>query len=423
MIFRKLLLCHYRIIPLQKYSYENSNELNTADPVIFYGLNPHEHAVYIPSSGLLEKNTAEFLIPEVSFKDDILTLFPEKHSHFGVDFDLFSAAFYLLSGYYFYFLNDYDQHLRYNEKNDFFIKNRIFQEPWVQVWTTLLAGMLKKVFPAFEYSPPQFSWNFTFDVDHPYAFLHKGIRSLAGFLKDSLTLNISNFSKRFQAFINSVDPYDTFQYISDFVPPDKGRFFFLIESLTRYDNYTSSQNKHYRRLIRGLAEQNYGIGIHPSYSTFLSPQAIKIEKEMLEEITEMEIKSARQHFLRYRLPFTPEYYLESEIIHDYNAVTVYEPGFRFGISIPFQWFNLQQNVMTPLIIFPTVVMDTTLKFYQNLSPEMAFQQINALVEKISITGGCFSMLWHNGSLSQIHGWQGYRELFESLIIKLKQLEN
>jgi len=419
-LFRLILQVPYRIIPADRYFNDEEIKNLTQGPLIFYGVEPSQKSIYIPSSGLLSETGIRTELPETLLKNNQLYILPQKHEFQGFEFDLFSASFYVLTAYYFYQARVFDKHGRYLENSNFLVQNNYFSEPWVQVWALSLAEKMKELFPEFSYEKPEFDWRMTIDVDHPFAFLHKGWRGIAGFAKDIITLRFNNLYYRSRAFYHHTDPYETFSFICNELSPEKTVFFFLIWRESGYDGHFTSKNKHYQKIIKQLAGNGYQIGIHPSYLTFLSRQAIKVEKEILEEVTGEEVKKARQHFLRYRLPHTPEIYVNEGITDDFNALNATVPGFRFGMAIPFKWYNLKEDIMTSLTLQPEMVMDVTLQNYLRLDPVQAFNTIIRLIEKVRQYGGIFSMLWHNSSLAEIHGWQGYRKVFLDVVSYLKQ---
>ena len=68
-----------------------------------------------------------------------------------------------------------------------------------------------------------------------------------------------------------------------------------------------------------------------------------------------------------------------------------------------------------LRIYPFAVMDVTLKDYMNLDIAAAKQEINELVESTKEVNGLFISIWHNHSLSERDGWEGWKELYEDMV--------
>ncbi|MBT7828285.1 MAG: hypothetical protein HN600_16990, partial [Bacteroidetes bacterium] len=143
----------------------------------------------------------------------------------------------------------------------------------------------------------------------------------------------------------------------------------------------------------------------------------------LEEIIGKRILSVRQHYLKYRNPKTRLFYTELGLRQDYNAAMSSSIGFRNGMGIPFPWFNLLANEMTTLFIHPQMAMDVTLKDYMGLSAEESIQKIINLIEECKKYNLTFSLLWHNSSLSEIHGWEGWKLVFQESVRMLNESTN
>jgi hypothetical protein len=69
---------------------------------------------------------------------------------------------------------------------------------------------------------------------------------------------------------------------------------------------------------------------------------------------------------------------------------------------------------TELTVFPFIVMDVTCRKYQGLSPEQAIAEISVLKGRVKEVSGTFTSLWHNESLSEWNGWEGWRRVYEEV---------
>lgn len=90
-------------------------------------------------------------------------------------------------------------------------------------------------------------------------------------------------------------------------------------------------------------------------------------------------------------------------------------GFRAGICSSFYFYDLDQEVQTPLLIHPFAVMDATFRYYLKVNPEQVIDLIKPLIEEVKAVNGTFISLWHNESLSENHIWKGYRDIYEELL--------
>jgi hypothetical protein len=74
------------------------------------------------------------------------------------------------------------------------------------------------------------------------------------------------------------------------------------------------------------------------------------------------------------------------------------PGFRAGLCVSFPFFDLESNTITPLMLHPGCIMDTTFRDDLHLSPHESlpwYLQCNAEVQR---WGGTFISIWHNDLL-------------------------
>jgi hypothetical protein len=60
-------------------------------------------------------------------------------------------------------------------------------------------------------------------------------------------------------------------------------------------------------------------------------------------------------------------------------------------------------------------MDGTLRQYRHLTAEAAKATVSDLIAATRKAGGLFVSIWHNTSLSETNGWEGWREVFEKTL--------
>jgi hypothetical protein len=106
------------------------------------------------------------------------------------------------------------------------------------------------------------------------------------------------------------------------------------------------------------------------------------------------------------------------IAEDYSMGFADRPGFRAGISVPFRFFDLEENKSTDLTVYPFQVMDTGLRQYLGLNSHEALEKILSLADKVRKTGGTFITLWHNESLSEWKEWTGWSEVYRQMVKEL-----
>ena len=79
------------------------------------------------------------------------------------------------------------------------------------------------------------------------------------------------------------------------------------------------------------------------------------------------------------------------------------------------FYDLDNEVETKLRVHPFAIMEGTLKYHMNVHPEDALQKIKPLIDEVRAVNGVFISLWHNESLGTSKAWQGWRNIYESMI--------
>ena len=175
----------------------------------------------------------------------------------------------------------------------------------------------------------------------------------------------------------------------------RSRVKILTTSFSKYNKNISPKSKTFKELIRflkGFSE----IGLHPSYLSSERPELFIKEKNLLEEIGNIQVRKSRQHYLRFQFPSTFEALIEAGIQEDYSLGWHDEAGFRLSTTIPVPFFNIITNCIRPLILVPLTAMDGALYHcYESL--EDCKKVVNELRHEVEKHGGTFVVLYHNNS--------------------------
>ncbi|HTN20179.1 MAG TPA: polysaccharide deacetylase family protein [Pelobium sp.] len=317
------------------------------------------------------------------------------------DFEVFAASFYFLSRYEEYVSSERDEHLRFEGKNSLAYENGFLERPLIDEWAYKIAKIIKKTFQEFEVKKRTFTYIPTLDIDRPFYFRNERfIRKLAKFV-------LGGFKK---------DPFDVYQQVADWDKRYnlKTIYFFLVGTKHVNDVSPGSGNKLYQSVIR-QAVKTHQIGIHPSYFAALNPEEVAIEKNKLAEISKTEINISRQHYLMLRLPKTYRSLIDAGIKADYTLAFADVAGFRASTCTPFLWYDLELEKSTNLTLYPTAVMDQTLRRYMNLTPAEALQFIIQLMQNVKAVNGTFISLWHNESINDFGVWKGWKTVYEEML--------
>lgn len=251
----------------------------------------------------------------------------------------------------------------------------------------------------------------TLDIDMTHAVKGKPLwRVLPAIIQEFF---LQKHIEKFLIWVGrKADPYDNFDYQLDFFKCNDLRaiYFFQVGQYGTYDKNLNIENRRFKEVLDKCKFQT--IGIHPSYASFLDEFKVKNEIKRLREKTETEVSFSRQHFLRFKLPESYRIILDSGIRKEFSMGYSESLGFRASVSRPFNWFDLERNKTTDLIIQPFCVMDVTLQYFMKLNIEQAKDKITHVYNQVNKVGGVFSFCFHNESLSDQKQWKGWREVFE-----------
>jgi len=383
------------------------------------GIDPGAFNIF--STGLLFSAGIKDHEPDVFYRDGSYFMYKAPPG-FDLDFDLFSSVFYLLSRYEEYLPFKPDEYGRFEPKQSLAFRKGFINEPVVDQWVLLLCNKLIEKYPDLVFPKRSFGSKITFDIDNPWAFLHKGwIRTTGGLLKDLIKCNLSNFIYRLSVITGKKkDPFDQYNYILQ-LEKQSGHdftFFFLSGNTGKFDTNLALKKKAFKLLLRQL-KGDHDIGIHPSYRSNKSFKTLQEEFERFSAISGSKSHISRQHFLMIRFPETYRRLIQLGVEADYSLGYAGVTGFRAGTSLPFRFYDIENEFTTPLILYPFIIMDVTLRQYLNLSPEAAIKHIRHLYIKTREVNGIFTVLWHNESLSEHGEWKGWRKVFEEGLLNLK----
>lgn len=335
----------------------------------------------------------------------------------AMPFDVFAAAFYLVTRYEEYVCTKTDDHGRFPCSESLAFRQSFLQRPIVDLWAFELLKMLKpnhQIQRYFELKP-------TIDVDNFYKYRRKGIfGSLFLFAKGLLKKDFDGVKTRFDVLLRKQDdPFFNFEAIMTLhkqfcLMP---QFFFHVGGNGRFDKkmLLPTISKRYNRLIRQIATMT-DIGIHPSYKAAFSEKRFLKEMRRLQTVSKQTIVANRFHFLRFRLPESYRMLLRLGIKSDYSMLYADEIGFRAGTSLPFPFFDLEKNEETELTIYPAPIMDATLlKPHQSI--DKAAIVIVKMLDDVKRTHGTFITLFHNEHLAN----KVILNFYEALLKHAKQL--
>ncbi len=394
---------------------------------INYSKRQVEHALTIIPHGLLW---------ETGITPQQITVKQEKWWRFyffeqnsdPVPFDIFSAAFWLLSRYEEYHTTTSDAHGRFDHQASLAYKEQFLSVPLVDCWVQQLVYHLKQQFSDFKIKETGFEPLSTIDIDFAYRYIGIGLgRQLGKLTKSLLQLRLADtFTQLKSMFGFERDPYDTYGYIRQMALTNQVplQYFVLMKSGTSYDKNINPDDPLMRQTLHKIS-QEFPVGLHPSYHSADQKNLLQEEKTKLEKLLQQQVSVSRQHFLRFRLPQTYQVLAEAGFTADYSMGYSNICGFRASTCKPFYFYNPENDTSSELLVYSPVVMDTALRNGMKLTAEQASILTEQLMNEVQKAGGLFISIWHNSNLGREEGWEPWRKVFEKMhtLASVKQLEN
>jgi hypothetical protein len=371
-------------------------------------------ALHIYPNGLLQQTTIVNQKIAVVKHPQWQHLFFEQAGA-SIPFDIFAAVFWLLSRYEEYNALDTDEHGRFMHEKALAYTNGFLNKPLVDIWAEQLGYVIRQIFPEVMIKKPPFQFLSTIDID--FAYRYKGIgvkRGVAKLIKAIFELRLTDALQQLQTIAGAEkDPYDTYTYISKTAQNHSVPllYFFLLRTGTQFDKNIDPISADMRALAMKLSRE-FACGIHPSYGC--THEMLQVEIKQLEAYTGKNVNQSRLHFLKINLPYSFTMLAAAGIKADYSMGYSKHCGFRASTSNPFYFFNLHTNECTSLLLYPSAVMDTALRYGMKLDTHEAEQTIESCMNEVAKTGGMFISIWHNSNLSKAEGWMEWREVFEKM---------
>jgi hypothetical protein len=331
-------------------------------------------------------------------------------------FDIFAAAFYLLSRYEEYLPFQPDKYGRFPHEASLAYKENFLHLPLVNYWLEDFKKALRAKFPNLSFRMKDFKFIPSYDIDIAYSYKYKGLkRNLGGFYNSVLKREWKYFLDRWDVLFNKKkDPFDSYEWLDSLHLYCRTRayYFFLLAKNQVGVDKNISPDKHAIQSLIAYHAKGYTVGIHPSWQSGDEQAVLMEELDKLEKIIGSPVKYSRQHYLRMSLPQTYRRLIDVGIEKDFSMGYGSSNGFRASMASSFYWFDLKAEKKSELMLFPFCFMDSTAFYEQKLTPKAAFAELMEYYNKIKQINGLMVTIWHNNFFGTDTMFAGWKEVYE-----------
>lgn len=336
-------------------------------------------------------------------------------------FDLFAGIFFFITRYEEYLPHQKDSYGRYSHQSSLAYKEGFLHLPLVNLWLEDFRALLTERFPDLTLPSSEFYLKLTYDIDIAWSYRNKGFKRNAGALAKLF------FSGKWKSMMYRLrvirgkrrDPFDAYEWMDDLHQQfglQPIYFFLVAQQIGKFDKNIDVQKQEFQTLVKDIAAK-YTIGLHPSWASSDQQPLLPREKSWLERISEQTITSSRQHYLRFELPATYRRLINLGILDEYSMGYGTINGFRASVATPFFWYDLKNEVKTPLRIHPFCFMDANAFHEEKKSATEALQQLLEFYEVIRSVNGTMITIWHNSFLGIDETFDGWRDAYEHFVFK------
>ena len=331
-------------------------------------------------------------------------------------FDIFAAAFFLVSRYEEYLSFQPDIYGRFPHQASLAFRENFLNIPLVNYWLEDFKNALRTKFPELIFRRKDFKFIPSYDIDIAYSYKYKGLkRNLGGFCKSLIQGEWAYLLDRWDVLFNKKkDPFDSYEWLDSLHLYCRTRayyFFLLAKKAAGVDKNISPGNLQMHSLIAYHAG-GYTVGIHPSWQSGDEEAVLMEEVDQLAAITGVPVRYSRQHYIRMNLPQTYRRLIDVGIEKDFSMGYGSANGFRASIASSYYWYDLKAEKKTSLMLFPFCFMDSNAFYVDRLQPQAAFTELMGYYRKIKEVNGLMVTVWHNNFFGTDPMFAGWKEVYE-----------
>jgi hypothetical protein len=378
----------------------NLEEFNSlSEPRINYSAENLTNCLQVsPHSILFDHGIRDYHL-QVSYHPQFRKIFFRNQCE-PVPFDLFGAAFWLITRFEEYLPFKADEHNRFQYRTSIAYQYDFIQYPLVNAWLSELKWILQTMFPSLKTKERTYNYISTIDIDNAYKYKFKGfVRTLAGILSDK---SLAKIKQRLAIILNrQKDPFDCYDFLIDAhrQTNTKAIYFFLLGDYGPNDKNHSASDLRFQSLIKHIADYSM-VGIHPSYASNGNLKQLKIEVARLGNVVHKLITKSRQHFSMLRFPDTYQDLLQAGIMADYSMGYNNFNGFRASYCFPYKWYNLDIESVSSLTLHPFCLNENTLLWQSEKEGKSPAELAGPIINEVKKYNGQLITIFHNDTFNE-----------------------
>lgn len=329
-------------------------------------------------------------------------------------FDIFSAAFYLLSRYEEYLPHVKDEFGRFPASESLAYKEGFLRQPVIDIWAYKLREVLCSRFPDLRSPPGKYKTVSIISVSRVFHYKNKGfLRSFAGLLKNLGNLELSMVSDRIKVLLRlKKDPYNVFDELINFIKTYKVNliFMFQLSDFNAFDKNISHNRLNYRAIMKYVADYAQ-VGLRLGYFAIKEQEVLKKEKKRFENIIHGPLQNVINSKYNLMLPMHYVSLNELDIPNDHSMGYPETIGFRAGTGNSFLFYDINMEVTTPLTVHPYVFHSQVCK---NETLEEVKSAIAGIITDLKRVNGTLRTIFKNRDFSEYSDHAFYYSLLKQI---------
>lgn len=342
--------------------------------------------------------------------------------------DVFGSVFFLLSRYEEAVVEARDTHDRFPSQASTAVKGLFLDRPLADEYVELLFAALNAIWPSLRRRLPKPVVRVTCDVDSLHRldcsisatarglaadlFKYRSTRRAQENLAARLRVRRGNLVQEedWRNLFWMMDVAEKYQHVMT--------FFFLVGRHSVLDASYRIDSPVARRLLREIHARGHHIGLHASYTTYLSAIRTQREADTLRSVLKQEgidepFLCSRQHYLRWRTPTTAENLETAGVARDSSLSFADRAGFRCGTSRDYRMYDVCIRRELKLLQRPLILMECSVVepnyMGMGFTPDALACMHRLKAASLSL-GRQFTMLWHNSYFQRTEAYGFFRDL-------------